>query len=355
MIRLTGSDARCGSPPQGPYVPQNCLGTRELADPGSAFRSEYRPITSAVLIHPVATGKRLRETLERLAAAEERAFACEFLAPMLRGGVVQVRIAGVVCRLKMSPTTSWAGASSGPYRRPRPNWSGRPRLAERRQYLELLPLLRMIVCLREDDRWLAIPAHRADTRFRIEGFVPVRLVEEAQLFEVSLARGSTAPGSGTTGPTRAAIPAWRPTCANRSAGWSSPTIDPSRSDRRGAGGLPHQLCTEAPGRDRGPARPGRGTAPRRRWPTRAPRSETTRSGAMSIGSPTRSTVAAMFGVVEGPLRPGRGHLSERPGLAIRLRAWSACSARRREAVARACGPRTWHAGGTHGASHLPAL
>ncbi|MBV8078197.1 MAG: hypothetical protein JO284_17440, partial [Planctomycetaceae bacterium] len=38
------------------------------------------------------------------------------------------------------------------------------------------------------DRWLAIPANRADTRFRIEGLVPVRLVEEAQPFEVLLTR-----------------------------------------------------------------------------------------------------------------------------------------------------------------------
>ncbi len=46
----------------------------------------------------------------------------------------------------------------------------------------------MIVCVRERDRWLAIPAHRADARFRIEGLVPVRLVEEAQLFDVLLTR-----------------------------------------------------------------------------------------------------------------------------------------------------------------------
>jgi hypothetical protein len=61
-------------------------------------------------------------------------------------------------------------------------------LAERRQYLDLLPLLRVIVCLREGDQWLAIPAHRADARFRIEGLLPIRLVEEAQLFEVLVTR-----------------------------------------------------------------------------------------------------------------------------------------------------------------------
>jgi hypothetical protein len=136
----------------------------------------------------VAVSKRTEDLLNRLAAAEERAFAREFLAPMLRGSVVQVRIAGVVCRLKVRPDDfeGW-----GVFRPSSPTTAAlvRPaRLAERRQYLDLLPLLRLVVCSRDGGQWLAIPAHRADTRFRIEGLVPVRLVEEAQLFEVLLAR-----------------------------------------------------------------------------------------------------------------------------------------------------------------------
>ena len=120
--------------------------------------------------------------------AEEHAFAREFLAPMLRGGVVQVRFAGVVCRLKVDPDDfeGW-----GVFRPSSPTTAElvRPaRLAERRQYLDQLPLLRMIVSVRADDQWLATPAQRADKRFRIEGLVPVRLVEEAQLFEVPLTR-----------------------------------------------------------------------------------------------------------------------------------------------------------------------
>jgi hypothetical protein len=126
--------------------------------------------------------------LDRLAAAEEHAFAGEFLAPMLREGVIQVRIAGVVCRLKVRPDDfeGWGvfkAASPAAAELVRP-----ARLAERRQYLEMLPLLRLIVCCRAGKDWLAIPAHRADTRFRIEGLVPVRLIEDAQLFEVLLTR-----------------------------------------------------------------------------------------------------------------------------------------------------------------------
>jgi hypothetical protein len=136
----------------------------------------------------VASSKEFREAIERLAKAEERAFASEFLAPLFRGGVVQVRIAGVVCRLKVQPAdfSGW-----GVFRPTSPATAElvRPaRLVERRQYLDLLPLWRLIVCRRDVDQWLATPAHGADRRFQVEGLVPLRLVEEAELFETLLTR-----------------------------------------------------------------------------------------------------------------------------------------------------------------------
>jgi len=132
--------------------------------------------------------RRLRETLDRLAAAEERAFASEFLAPLLPGGAVRLRLAGVVCGLKVTPADfeGW-----GVFRPTSPVSAElvRPaRLSERQQYLEMLPSLRLIICLREGAQWLAIPANRADTRFRFEGLIPVRLVEEAAFFDVVCAR-----------------------------------------------------------------------------------------------------------------------------------------------------------------------
>jgi hypothetical protein len=132
----------------------------------------------------VAKSKRLEDMLNRLAAAEERFLAGEFLAPMLRRGQVQVRIAGVVCRMRVQPRDfeGW-----GVFRPTSPTTARlvRPaRLAERQRYLELFPLLRLILCRREGEQWLALPAHQGDSRFRIQGLVPVRLVEEAQQFEV---------------------------------------------------------------------------------------------------------------------------------------------------------------------------
>jgi hypothetical protein len=135
----------------------------------------------------VATSKRAREALDRLAKAEDLALNSEVLAPMVRGGVVRIRIAGVVCRFKVdsdfegwgvfrptSPTTAALVRSAG--------------LAERREYLSLLPPVRVIACSRAGGQWMAMPAHQADSRFRIEGLIPILLVEEAQLFETLLTR-----------------------------------------------------------------------------------------------------------------------------------------------------------------------
>jgi hypothetical protein len=126
--------------------------------------------------------------LERLAEAEEHGFTAEFLAPMVRGGTVQVRIAGVICRLKVTPAGFEGWGVFRPDSATTARLIRRAQLPERRRYLDLLPRLRMIVCPRDGDGWLAMPAHRGDARFRIDGPVPVRLIEEPEPFAVVATR-----------------------------------------------------------------------------------------------------------------------------------------------------------------------
>jgi hypothetical protein len=132
----------------------------------------------------MAASKRVQDILNRLAAEEERFLAHEFLAPMLRQGQVQVRIAGVICQLKVEPRDFQGWGIFRPTSHTAACLVRPARLAERQRYLELFPLLRLILCRHENDQWLAIPAHQADSRFRVQGMLPVYLVEEAQLFEV---------------------------------------------------------------------------------------------------------------------------------------------------------------------------
>jgi hypothetical protein len=148
------------------------------ADPGCVFPAAV--LESAIMPKP----DDLIDAMRRLAAAEQRFLASEFLAPAVRGGTVQVRIAGIICKLKIRPPDFAGWGIFKPLSHSEAELVRPARLNERRRYLELFPLVRLILGGRQDEEWLALPAHRADTRFRIQGMVPVRLVEEAQLFEI---------------------------------------------------------------------------------------------------------------------------------------------------------------------------
>jgi hypothetical protein len=136
----------------------------------------------------MAKANQLTDAFRRLAAAEERFLAGEFLAPVIRGGKVQVRIAGVICTVSVRPTDFEGWGVFRPTSHSEAELVRPAKLAEQRRYLELFPLVRLILVDRSEEQWLALPAHRADSRFQIEGLIPVRLVEEGQPFEVIEAR-----------------------------------------------------------------------------------------------------------------------------------------------------------------------
>src|SRR5947209_11691143 len=99
-------------------------------------------------------------------------------------GSVRVRLAGVVCALRVEPPDFrgwgvWRPLSHTAARLVRP-----AALAERQRYLGLFPRLSLILCRPGRGRWLALAAHKGDSRFRLSGLVPVFLVEEGQAFEV---------------------------------------------------------------------------------------------------------------------------------------------------------------------------
>src|SRR5438105_13815945 len=121
---------------------------------------------------------RLDDALSRLAAAEEQFLASVFLAPVVRGGEVHVRIAGVLCKLKVQPADFQGWGVFRPLSHTAAQLVRPARLAERQRYLELFPLVRMLLAGKQDDQWLALPAHRADSRLRVEGMMPLRLVED---------------------------------------------------------------------------------------------------------------------------------------------------------------------------------
>lgn len=135
----------------------------------------------------MTTSRQVHDLMNRLAEEEARFLAADFLAPMLGAGVVYVRIAGIICRFFVADHFQGWGVF-----RPTDTTTARlvrpATLAERRRYLTALPLRRLILCRAERRRWLAWPAHHADDRFGTAAIVPVRLVEEAQIYDVVTAR-----------------------------------------------------------------------------------------------------------------------------------------------------------------------
>jgi hypothetical protein len=130
----------------------------------------------------------LLAALDRLAAVEHAFVGADFLAPVLRGLGVGVRIEGVHCRLRVHPPTFEGWGLFRAVAHDRAALTRPMTLAERRRYLALFPPVRLILCRHEQGGWLALPASRADTRFSIDGLIPVRFVEEADLFDTVVAR-----------------------------------------------------------------------------------------------------------------------------------------------------------------------
>src|SRR5580765_1926283 len=112
----------------------------------------------------MAKSKKIHDALNRLAAAEEQFLASEFMAPAIRGSQVQVLIAGVICRLKITPAGFDGCGVFQPVSHTEAILVRACRLAERQRYLELFPLVRLILMRRDDEQWRAVPAHQADTR-----------------------------------------------------------------------------------------------------------------------------------------------------------------------------------------------
>jgi ferredoxin len=114
--------------------------------------------------------------LNRLAAEEQQFLEREFFAPALPGGVVGVRIGGVVCRIRIDPPTFEGWGVFQPVSHTQARLVRKATLSERRGYLDLFPLIRQIVCRRAGNTWFGSAASFGDRRIRMEGLAVVNEV-----------------------------------------------------------------------------------------------------------------------------------------------------------------------------------
>jgi hypothetical protein len=121
-------------------------------------------------------------------SAEDAFLETEFLAPVLPGGWVQVRIEGLVCTLRVTGRPSPGWAILKPLSMDRARVVAEPTLWQVRDYLELFPAVRLLLLARARSYWLAIPAHRGDRRIQVEGPVRVHLATGVEPFQQVISR-----------------------------------------------------------------------------------------------------------------------------------------------------------------------
>jgi hypothetical protein len=125
--------------------------------------------------------------MKKLAAAEAAFVGSEFLAPVVRGRGVTVKIVGVRCALSVSPPDfhGW-----GIFRADSHTHATLLREAaalQRQAYLRLFPSISLIICSGQSSAPRATPADLSDSRFHFDGPVPVDLSPRLDLFDVVVA------------------------------------------------------------------------------------------------------------------------------------------------------------------------
>lgn len=122
------------------------------------------------------------DLLDKLAAAEQEFEGREFLAPLIGANRVQVRIAGIICQIRITrnmPRDYHGWAILRALSTKEAAFERQANLGEIDAYLRLFPAVRLILLQRREQHWLAIPAHRGDRRFQIQGPAALWLAEEA--------------------------------------------------------------------------------------------------------------------------------------------------------------------------------
>ncbi|MBA3531169.1 MAG: hypothetical protein H0T73_04520 [Ardenticatenales bacterium] len=130
----------------------------------------------------------IHDLLNKMESAEEGFLNTEFLAPVLPGRQVQVRIAGMSCTLRVVGEAELGWAILKPLALDRARIVGKASLQQVREFLELFPAVRLLLLARAGADWLALPAQRGDRRFRFEGPVRVHFAAGVEPFQQIIAR-----------------------------------------------------------------------------------------------------------------------------------------------------------------------
>lgn len=132
--------------------------------------------------------KPVSDAMKRLAQAETAFLSAEFLAPVVRGRGVQVRIAGVRCSLHVEPPAFNGWGIFRPLSHSAAKLVRGAAAGERKRYLALFPAVRLVVCAVGPGHVNAVADNPADPRFELTSPVVAHLAAGADAFDTIIAR-----------------------------------------------------------------------------------------------------------------------------------------------------------------------
>jgi hypothetical protein len=129
-----------------------------------------------------------RKLFDKLAGEENQFLSSQFLAPVLRGHPVRVRISGAVVSLKVAEPRNFEGwGVFRPLSHTRARFVREPNLGERKQYLRAFRPIRLILCRKENQTWLGLPFGQYPGVIP-GGLLPLAMPQEVQNFDVVISR-----------------------------------------------------------------------------------------------------------------------------------------------------------------------
>jgi hypothetical protein len=128
------------------------------------------------------------DALDRLARDERDLLASAFVAPVVRGGAVTVRIEGIRCGFKIEPEGFDGWGVFRPISHDRATLVRMATPGERMKYLCQYPAACLILCAWRYPHWSAVLANPSDRRFSIKDTAQVWHAGAAQRFDSVRAR-----------------------------------------------------------------------------------------------------------------------------------------------------------------------
>lgn len=131
---------------------------------------------------------KIHDLLDKMESEENDFLKTQFLAPIISGRSIQVRIAGVVCKLKVKGDVEPGWAILQPTSTESARIIGKPKLKQIKKFLALFPAVNMVLLTKVDDEWMAIRANKGDNRFTIDGPARIKMARDVEAFQQIIAR-----------------------------------------------------------------------------------------------------------------------------------------------------------------------